>query len=471
MTDKQTRKRGFERDLTVGPLLPTMIKYALPLIGANVLQVLFNAADVAVLGIFLGERGDVAVAAVGATSSLINLIVNLFIGLSIGANVMVSRAVGERDEQKAHRLVGTSLLVSVLAGVVLSAVGFFGAPTFLHWMGCPDNVLPLSAKYMRIYFLGMPLIMLYNFSASILRAVGDTTRPLLYLFVGGVANVGLNIFFVTALGMEVEGVAIATVVSQGICAVLCVIAMMRSEGYCHLDVKFLRVHKAEMISVCRVGIPAGVQGSLFSISNVMIQSAINSFGDVFMTGATVSSQFEGIVYQSINSVAISSMAFVSQNLGAGRLDRVRRSAWVATGLNTVLGICLSSIVWLLRNPLFHIMTDSEEVISYATVKLAIICIPYFICGLMDIWGYAVRGIGYSTLSMIVSLVGNCGFRILWIKTVFLAFPNQYALYVQYPISWALAMAAHMIVFHLMMRKMEEKRKMSGESNFSDMVSV
>lgn len=463
------QRRGFERDLTQDPLLPTMIRYALPLIGANVLQVLFNAADVSVLGIFLGERGDLAVAAVGATGSLINLIVNLFIGLSIGANVMVSRAVGEKNAERAHRLVGTSLLISVLFGVLLSAVGYFGAETFLGWMGCPENVLPLSAKYMRIYFLGMPLVMLYNFASSILRAVGDTTRPLLFLLFGGVVNVGLNIFFVTVAGMEVEGVAIATVVSQGICAILCVIAMLRSEGYAQLSVRYLRIHREELLSIFRVGFPAGVQGCLFSISNVMIQSAINSFGDVFMTGSTVSNQFEGIIYQAINSVAIAGMAFVSQNLGAGRIDRVRRCAWCATGVDTVLGITLSAIVMMLHDPLFHIMTDSEEVVTYATVRMSIIGLSYFLCGLMDVWGNAVRGMGQSTLAMIVSLIGNCGFRILWINTVFRLFHNQYVLYVQYSISWVLAMAAHMIVFHWLVRGVE--KNMKKVEKVSDAVAV
>lgn len=421
-------------DMCSGPLLKKLIIYTLPLLLTNVLQLTFNMADIIVLGSLVS---DDAVAAVGATGALINLLIGLFVGLSVGANVLVARCVGSGDKDKAHKIVGMSVLLGVTIGILLGIVGFFCSRYFLEWMGCDVEVIDMATKYMRIYFVGMPIILLYNFCAAILRAVGDTVRPLIYLVVGGVVNVGLNVLFVAVFHKDVEGVAIATVVSQLISAVLSIITLLKSNGYARFKWSNLRLYKAELAQMAKIGLPAGLQGCVFSLSNVVIQSTVNSFGKTVMTANTVASQLDGFIYNAMNAVSLSAMAFVSQNLGARNFDRINRITKVALALATVVGIVMGGIVLLLRIPLCNLFTDSQEVVQLACSRLYIIATTYFTCGLMDVMSNVMRGLGRSTTAMIVSLSGSCLFRILWIMTLCRWVHTLPMLYWVYPVSWVL----------------------------------
>lgn len=436
-------KKNFEMNMCEGKIFGKLVVYALPLVLTNVLQLLFNAADVAVLGIFVS---DDAVAAVGATGALINLIIGLFVGLSVGANVLVARFSGEQNVDSAHKTVGTSVIVSLITGVILAFIGYFFAETFLEWTKCDPDVLDMATKYLKIYFIGMPIMMLYNFCASILRAVGDTMRPLIFLIIGGVVNIGLNIFFILVLDKTVEGVAIATVVSQGISAVLSVIVLLKGKGYAKLDLKKFRIYMPELKEMVRIGLPAGLQGCVFSISNVLIQSTINTFSKTYMTANTVASQFDGFIYNAMNAVALSCLAFVSQNYGARKFDRIRTVVRQSVLLVTVIGLVIGGGVILFSAQLCGLITDDPEIIRIAQNRLYILASTYFTCGIMDVLSNFMRGLGKSTTAMIVSLSGSCLFRIIWLKTVYLLNPTIEMVYIVYPISWILTIGVYMIMY-------------------------
>lgn len=436
-------KKNFEMNMCEGKIFGKLVVYALPLVLTNVLQLLFNAADVAVLGIFVS---DDAVAAVGATGALINLIIGLFVGLSVGANVLVARFSGEQNVDSAHKTVGTSVIVSLITGVILAFIGYFFAETFLEWTKCDPDVLDMATKYLKIYFIGMPIMMLYNFCASILRAVGDTMRPLIFLIIGGVVNIGLNIFFILVLDKTVEGVAIATVVSQGISAVLSVIVLLKGKGYAKLDLKKFRIYMPELKEMVRIGLPAGLQGCVFSISNVLIQSTINTFSKTYMTANTVASQFDGFIYNAMNAVALSCLAFVSQNYGARKFDRIRTVVRQSVLLVTVIGLVIGGGVILFSAQLCGLITDDPEIIRIAQNRLYILASTYFTCGIMDVLSNFMRGLGKSTTAMIVSLSGSCLFRIIWLKTVYLLNPTIEMVYIVYPISWVLTIGVYMIMY-------------------------
>ena len=354
-----------EMDMTKGPILKKLIICAVPLILTNLMQLLFNATDIAVVGMFVG---DSAVAAVGSNVPLINLIIGLFVGLSSGANVVLAKSKGANDLEQARRVVGTSVFVSIVTGSFLIVVGVLGGRTFLTWMSCPPEVIDMAVKYLTIYFIGMPIIMLYNFLASILRAVGDNFRPMLYLFIGGVVNVGLNIFFVTACGMDADGVAIATVVSQAVSATLCLIAVIKSKGYSKFSFKYFRIYKREFIEILKIGLPSGVQGCFFSLSNVILQSTVNKLGELTVAANSASGQFDGAVYLVGYSVALACMSFVSQNFGAGDMKRVKKVIGITILVVFVADIIVGSIVALFSEALVGIMTKSPEVIKIAQVR-------------------------------------------------------------------------------------------------------
>ena len=436
-------KKNFEMNMCEGKIFGKLIVYALPLVLTNVLQLLFNAADVAVLGIFVS---DDAVAAVGATGALINLIIGLFVGLSVGANVLVARFSGEQKVDSAHKTVGTSVIVSLLTGVILAFIGYFFAGTFLEWTNCDPDVLGMATKYLKIYFIGMPIMMLYNFCASILRAVGDTMRPLIFLIIGGVVNIGLNVFFILVLDKTVEGVAIATVVSQGISAVLSIIVLLKGKGYAKLDMKKFKIYTPELKEMIRIGLPAGLQGCVFSISNVLIQSTINTFSKTYMTANTVAGQFDGFIYNAMNAVALSCLAFVSQNYGAKKFDRIRTVVRQSVLLVTVIGLAIGGGIILFSAQLCGLITDDAEIIRIAQNRLYILASTYFTCGIMDVLSNFMRGLGKSTTAMIVSLSGSCLFRIIWLKTVYLLNPTIEMVYIVYPISWVLTIGVYMIMY-------------------------
>ena len=441
-----------------GPLLPAILLYTFPIILTSVLQLLFNAADLVVVGRFCGS---VSVAAVGATGSLTALIVNLFIGLSVGSGVTVAHALGRGDSEAAHRAVHTTLPLSLVCGVILTVVGVRFSGDFLKMMGTPDDVLPLSSLYMKIYFAGITFTMVYNFCASILRAAGDTKGPLIFLTVAGVVNVVLNIFFVTKFHMDVAGVALATTISQGVAAVLVVVAMMKRTDACRLHLKKMRFYPQQLLKILRIGLPAGLQNSMFAISNVIIQSSINSFGSVFMSGNAAAGNLEGFVYVAMNAFHQTAVNFIGQNVGAGQYDRIRKIVRQCLGCVAVVGAILGSAMYLFGTQLLSIyITDSQEAIAFGLLRLAFVCLPYFICGLMDVSSGVLRGLGSSFVPMLISVLGVCGFRIGWIYTVFQIpqYHTPQSLYLSYPISWTLTFLCQMTAFWIIYKKRTAKAK-------------
>lgn len=440
------------RNMLEGPLLSSILLYTLPIILTGILQLLFNAADLVVVGRF---RGSASLAAVGATGAVTNLIVNLFIGLSVGAGVGVAHGLGSKDDETVHRTVHTALPTAIVGGLVLTVVGVSMAKTFLTWMGTPENILPLSTLYMQIYFAGMTFNMVYNFCASILRAAGDTKSPLIYLSIAGVVNVVLNLVFVAIFGMNVEGVAIATATSQCVSAVLVVIALMRRQDACRLELRKMRFYRAELLKMIRIGLPAGVQGSLFSISNVLIQSSINSFGDIVMSGNAASGNIEGFVYVTQNAFHQTAVNFVGQNMGARQYNRVKKILWVCLACVSVAGLTTGSLVRAFGEPLLRIyITDSQEAIQYGLLRMTCICIPYFLCGLMDVSTGALRGMGASWQPMVISVLGVCGIRILWIYTIFQIpqYHTPQCLYLSYTVSWVITFLFQLMAFLLLYRQ-------------------
>lgn len=435
-----------------GPLIMNIIFYTVPIMLTSILQLLFNAADLVVVGQFCGS---VSVAAVGATGAITNLIVNLFIGLSVGAGVTVAHAIGGGDDQAVHRTIHTALPVALVSGIVLTIVGVRFSETFLRLMDTPEKVLPLSATYMKIYFGGITFTMVYNYCASILRAAGDTKSPLIFLSIAGVINVILNVIFVTLFHMNVAGVALATTISQGVSAVLVVIVLMRRTDACKLTLSKMRLYKAQLLKMTRIGLPAGIQGSLFSISNVLIQSSINSFGDVVMSGNAAAGNIEGFVYVTINAFHQTAVNFIGQNAGAHQYKRVYKILWLCLGCVVVVGLCTGLLAFSLGRQLLSIyIPDSAEAISYGLVRLAYICLPYFLCGLMDVSTGALRGMGASFAPMVISVLGVCGIRIGWISTVF-QIPQYHTprcLYFSYTVSWTITFLCQMIVFLVVYRK-------------------
>ena len=339
-----------------------------------------------------------------------------------------------------------------VAGVLVGVLGFVASHPLLKWMGSPDDVLDMATLYMKIFFVGMPANMLYNFGAAILRAVGDTRRPLYYLTVSGILNVLLNLVLVIVFHMGVAGVAIATVASQVMSMTLVMICLIRSDGPIHLDLRKLRIHLSQLVEIVRVGLPAGLQGSLFSISNVLIQSSVNSFGSLVMAGNSAGSNLEGFVYTSMNAIHQADLTFASQNLGAGQFKRVRRVMWVCLGTVTAIGLSMGLVFLLFGNQLVSIYNSDPGVIRYGMVRLEIILPTYFLCGLMDVMVGQLRGVGYSIMPMIVSLTGACLLRVVWIYTVFAANPTLEVLYISYPISWFITFATHFACYMIWGRK-------------------
>lgn len=444
--------KRYQKSMLTGPLLPNIISYTIPIILTSILQLLFNAADLVVVGQFCGS---VSVAAVGATGALTNLIVNLFIGLSVGAGVTVAHALGGHQDAAVHRTVHTALPTALVSGAVLTVVGVSLSDTFLELMGTPDNVLPLSTIYMQIYFGGITFTMVYNFCASILRAAGDTKSPLIFLAISGVVNVGLNVIFVTLFHMNVAGVALATTISQALSAVLVVVALMRRTDACKLTLSKMRFYKSQLLKLIRIGLPAGIQGSLFSISNVLIQSSINSFGDVLMSGNAAAGNIEGFVYVCLNAFHQTAVNFTGQNAGAGQYKRVKQILWICLGCVSIVGLFAGTLAYTFGRPLLSIyITDSAEAISYGMTRLTYICLPYFLCGLMDVTTGALRGIGASIPPMIISVLGVCGLRICWIYTIFQipAYHTPQCLYFSYTVSWIITFLVELCAFILVFRK-------------------
>ena len=442
-----------EMDMTEGPLLPKILRFSGPLILTGILQLLYNAADVIVVGNFAGHE---ALAAVSSTGSLINLLVNVFMGLSVGASVVIARKYGARDLPGLRRAEHTAMTVALFMGVGVGVMGFLLARPMLELMDSPPDVIDGAALYVRIYFLGMPANMLYNFGAAALRAVGDTKRPMIYLMISGLVNVLLNLLLVIVFHLDVAGVAIATVASQVVSMVLVVLCLLRSPGAIRLNLRECRVHWPSLGEIIRIGLPAGLQGSLFSISNVLIQSSVNSFGSLVVAGNGVASNLEGFVYTAMNAQHQACMTFASQNYGAGKYDRVKKTLWCCLGIVVVIGLGMGMLVYAFGAPLMSLYNTDPEVIRNGMIRMSIILPTYFLCGMMDVMVGEMRGIGYSILPMIVSLTGACLLRIVWIMTIFAQNHTLTTLYMSYPVSWFVTFAIHFLCYMLVARKRLDK---------------
>ena len=435
--------KSYEIDMCRGPLLGKILRFSFPLMLSSILQLLFNAADVITVGQFAGKE---AMAAVGSTTSLYNLIINVFVGLATGSSVLMARFYGSKDKENCKEIVHTSVLLAIVCGIALIFIGIVISPVLLSIMGTPDDVLAHAVLYMRIIFIGMPVLMLYNFGAGILRAVGDTKRPLIYLTIAGIVNVVLNLTLVIVFDMGVAGVAIGTIVSQAISAVMILRCLMKDEGLYHLNIRELRIAKDKLSMIVKVGLPAGIQGALFSISNVILQASINTFGSTAMAGSAASQNIENFVYVSMNSLYQACISFTSQNFGAGEKKRVLRVLWLCLASVVAVGVITGGLATLFGHQLLSIYSGEADVIAYGYERLVIVCLPYFLCGIMDVACGALRGIGLSVIPTLVSLAGACGLRILWVCTIFQLDRTIFTLYMSYPVSWAVTFAAHMVCF-------------------------
>ncbi len=458
MGSKSSKK--YEIDMCNGPLLGKILVFYIPLMLSGILQLLFNAADVAVVGNFAGNE---SLAAVGSTGSLTNLIVNLFIGLSVGVNVLVARFYGSGQMNELKETVQTAIATALASGIILIFIGFFIARPALTWMDTPDDVISHSVLYMRIYFVGMPFMMVYNFGSAVLRAVGDTKRPLYYLSIAGVVNVVLNLIFVILFSMGVAGVAIATVVSQAISAALVVRCLVKSDSEYRLVLEGMRIAPDKLKRMIQIGIPAGMQGALFSISNVLIQSSVNSFGSTVMAGNTAGSNIEGFVYTSMNAFHQAAISFSGQNYGAMKYKRVGKVLLICEGLVVVVGAIMGSAAYLCGGVLLKIYTPDPETIQYGLLRMKYISVPYFLCGMMDVMVGALRGMGYAIMPMLVSLTGACLFRVVWIYTVFQSVHTLPCLYISYPISWALTFLVHLVCFGIVYHRLLVRTGAAGQA--------
>lgn len=445
--------KTYEMDMCNGPVLKKILIFSIPLMLSGVLQLLFNAADIIVVGRFAGSQ---SLAAVGSTTALINLLINIFIGLSVGANVVVARAYGGRRDKDVSEAVHTAIAVSIVSGVILIVMGFVFSKLMLELMGTPDDVIDKAVLYMRIYFAGMPVVMLYNFGSAILRAVGDTRRPLYFLTIAGVVNIVLNLFFVIVMNLDVAGVALATVLSQCISSGLVLRCLAKSEGGLKLELSKIKIHRKKMLQIFKIGLPAGMQGAIFSVSNVLIQSSVNSFGSIAMAGNAASANIEGFVYNAMNAVYQTNLSFTSQNIGGKKYTRVNRILFACLGTVTVVGMILGFGAYAIGDELLLIYSTDPEVIRFGMLRMSIIATTYFTCGWMDTMVGSLRGMGYSVLPMIVSLTGACGLRILWIFTIFAQQRTLTSLYISYPVSWVITAGVHMLCYFLIKRKLPKK---------------
>lgn len=431
-------------DMTEGPILGRMILFTLPVLATGVLQLLFNASDLAVVGQFGGADSQIEVGAVGSCGALINLIVNLFMGLAVGAGVIAAQDIGAKRYEAVHKLADTALTVSLIGGVAVGVFGFFATEPLLRLMGTTQEILPSAVPYMKAYFTGMPGCLLYNYLAAIQRSGGDTKHPLLFLAISGVANVGLNILMVAGFRLGALGVGIATSVSQYIAAAAILIFMLREEGCCRVTGFALDGERLKKMVL--IGLPAGLQGTLFSLSNVIIQSSINAYGTYVVAGNAAGSNLDGFLYIAMNSVYTAALTFVGQNVGAGKYARIKKISFLCVGLVTFIGVSLGVVLVVFGEKLLLIFATGENkdaVVKAGMNRLLVMGTTYFLCGLMDVGCGIMRGMGKTILPMIVSLVGSCLFRIVWIATVCPLFPgNILALYISYPISWFITAAVH-----------------------------
>ena len=448
-------RRSNEIDMCTGPVAGKILRFSIPVMLSGMLQLLFNAADVMVIG---QNCGSVSLAAVGSNGAVINLIVNLFLGISIGTNVMVARAVGRQHRDRVFRSVHTAILLSLILGLITGVFGAMTAPRLLHLISVPDDVLPLASLYLRIYFIGIPATVVYNFGAAILRAVGDTKNPLYFLTGAGILNVICNLIFVKVFLLDVAGVAIASALSQYLAATLVVRCLIKQDGICKLDLRKLHLYREELVEMIRIGVPAGLQSTIFSVSNVLIQSGLNGFGSTVMAGNSAASNLDALVYVAQNSFYQAAVSFVSQNVGAGKPERIRHIAVSCYLLVTLVGVAIGTTFYVFGRELLRIFSPEADVIEIGMVRLKWVCVPYFLCGLMEVGCGIVRGLGYAWLPMIVSTVGGCVLRVIWIYTIFQWEHTLDVLYFSYPVSWLATAAVHFLCVVILTRRLIRKSR-------------
>ena len=445
--------RSNQINMTEGPIFSKLLKFSIPLIISSVLQLLFNAADIVVVGRFAGDN---SLAAVGSTGSLINLLINLFMGLSIGTNVVAANYFGAKKKTELQDTVHTAILVSIYSGLILTVVGVLGAKPILSFMQSPAEVLNLAALYLRIYFGGITATMIYNFGSALLRAKGDTRRPLYILLGAGILNFALNLVFVIIFKMDVAGVGLATVISQVIAAILVILILIRETDDFKLNLRKLKINRMIFIRIVKIGLPAGFQGIMFSFSNVIIQSSVNTFGPIMIAGNAAAINLEGFIYTSMNGFSQGALTFCSQNMGAGKTDRIRRVVWISQFSIIIIGAVLGAVFLLFGPNMLGIFTKNDDVVEAGMKRLWIIFTTYFLCGMMDGMANSIRGIGHSLMPVISSLIGACIFRIIWLFTIFLIpqFHIPQTIFISYPISWILTFIANVIWYNKYMRKIQ-----------------
>ena len=446
--------RRNEINMCSGNLLKNIIMFTIPLIITGMLQLAFNMADVIVVGRFAGKE---SLAAVGSTSSIINLLINLFIGMASGTTVAISKYFGSRSTDKVYRTVHTAVALSVIGGIIMGIIGFVLSRTFLTLMDSPTDVIDKATLYMQIYFIGLPAMFLYNFESAILRAVGNTKKPLIFLTIAGVINVILNLIFVILFHMDVAGVAWATTISQVVSALLCTLYLMRSDGAAYqLFIRDIKFYKEQLLEIIKLGVPAGIQGSLFSFSNVLIQSAFNSLGSIAVAGCSAASSIQGFAYTAMNSVHQATLTSVSQNYGAKNEERIKKSFYICLVLVTIVGLTLGGGIYALRDLLIGIYNSDPEVIYYGGIRLTYECLPYFLCGLMEVIVGLIRGLSYSIMPVIITLIGTCILRVTWVYTVFPAFGTLESIVTAYPITWGVTALAQFISYMCVRKKAYKK---------------
>ncbi len=447
-------------DMLHGPLFKKILLFALPLAATSLLQQLFNTADQAIVGRFAGSA---ALAAVGSNSSLITLLINLFVGVSIGSNVLIARMIGEGRRKSIPDAVHTAMTLAIICGFLLLVIGNVFAKPILILMGAPDDVIDLAALYLRIYFLGMPFFMIYNFGASILRSVGDTRRPLYCLLLSGVINVALNLLFVIVFQMSVAGVALATLISNGISAGMVLFFLTHEESEIHLSLRNLHINRECMRQILKVGIPTGLQGVVFSISNIVIQSGINSFGSAVMAGFSAAVSFDIFSFFMINAFSQTSVTFTSQNFGAGDVERCKKVYRICLGLGLLGSAILVAVIMLGRNFFVGLYTTDALVISYAIYRMMRAFSVHYISGIFEITGSTLRGMGYSILPTVITLLGSCVFRLVWMFTIFRVHHTYAMLVYIYPISWVVTSIAMLIVYFILRKRVFAKMQARGNA--------
>lgn len=447
-------KKNLTADMTTGPFFKKIILFSIPLIFTGLLQLVYNTADTVIVGRFAGKQ---ALAAVGSTGSLVALILNVFMGLAMGAGVVTAKYIGAGNMQKVKRCTHTAMLLSVVCGIAVGIIGFFVSGWMLRLMNVEAEILALSTLYLKIYFLGAPGMLIYNFGAAILRSHGDTQRPLYILFLSGIVNIVLNLILVIPVKLGVSGVAIATVVSQYISAALVVVCLLRTDSVIKIHLKELRIHKSELLEIVKIGVPAGIQNSMFSIANVIIQSSVNAFGENAMAGIAAGSNYDSYIYTCTNAFAQTTMTFTSQNVGAEKYENVSKIYGRCLLLTCVVAGGLSCIGYVLRSQIVGIFSDVPEVIAIGAERMQLIMPFYITCSLQDVAAGQIRGLGRSTEPMLVSLIGTCGVRLLWIFVFLPMNRTLMNLFIAYPLSWAITFIAQAALYAVLKKKLMKNR--------------